>query len=228
MLVPYGYYIGHAGRIPLYVEPSALLLPILLWMGFSFSLVWFFAALLVVVVSVVLHELGHGVAAVATNMRDVRIALTGLGGYCTVDEAARPWQRVVVTACGPLVTFFLAGLGWLSLQIILAYSPDLLFTDAGPSRLNIVLSLIWNINLFLGIYNMLPIYPMDGGQILLFVQRSCGLRMHLAARNTLIVSVVAVVGVLIALHHLQMDGTFIILLLGSNLYTAFTTLGSKR
>jgi Zn-dependent protease/CBS domain-containing protein len=120
--------------------------------------------------SVVLHELGHALVARGSGIPAKGIILLPIGGITIVDEAQaipdpiNAWKRDIrVAVAGPLVNLFIAGLSALVLLAVipgfsLAAKP--LFHPSGLLR-----SIVWA-NLYLGLFNLLPAYPMDGGRVL--------------------------------------------------------------
>src|SRR5246127_89336 len=111
---------------------------------------------------VLLHEFGHALACRQVGGNANRIVLWPLGGVAYVDPPPRPGATLWSIAAGPLVNVALVPtLGFLA---VLAHSP--LWTAAGrPNVYELLPSVFW-INLGLLIFNILPIYPLDGGQIL--------------------------------------------------------------
>lgn len=116
------------------------------------SLLGFALVVGALVFSVTLHELGHiGVAARYGNTTR-GITLTPIGGVAQLErEAQSPGEEVAVALAGPAVSFALAGLAALPLLLI------------GPS---FVASVFFQVNLMLGLFNLIPAYPMDGGRVL--------------------------------------------------------------
>lgn len=114
-----------------------------------------------VFVSILVHELGHALVARASGAEGVRIVLYGMGGLAIHQGGdQRRWQRVVELLMGPGAGFLLLGLVCLPLWFLVF-----------PS-LNPIPELLWvafwdllQINLFWGVVNLLPVYPLDGGQI---------------------------------------------------------------
>jgi Zn-dependent protease len=108
---------------------------------------------------VTLHEFGHALACRQVGGRALRIILWPIGGAAYVDPPPRPGATLWSIAAGPLVNVALIpvlGLPWL-------------FTAIGPSGtgdFTTFLGWLNFINLGLLIFNVLPIYPLDGGQIL--------------------------------------------------------------
>jgi Zn-dependent protease len=109
---------------------------------------------------VLLHEFGHALACRQTGGTADQIVLWPLGGIAFVNPPRRPGAMLWSIAAGPLVNVILAPL--LTIAVIAAGDSS----DVAPTDLGIFLGQIWRINLGLLIFNMLPVYPLDGGQIL--------------------------------------------------------------
>jgi Zn-dependent protease/CBS domain-containing protein len=120
--------------------------------------------------SVVLHELGHALVARGSGIPAKGIILLPIGGITILDEAhaipdpINAWKRDIrIAVAGPLVNLFIAGL---SALVLLAAIPGFSLTVRpllDPSAL--LRSIVWA-NLLLGLFNLLPAYPMDGGRAL--------------------------------------------------------------
>jgi Zn-dependent protease len=125
------------------------------------SLTWNFLEYLSLFLIVMLHEYGHALACRQVGGNANRIVLWPLGGVAYVDPPPRPGATLWSIAAGPLVNValipILLGLGFLS--------RDLGWAAAMPN-VHALLRAVWFMNLSLLIFNMLPIYPLDGGQIL--------------------------------------------------------------
>ncbi len=125
------------------------------------SLTWNVVEYLALFVIVLLHEYGHALACRQVGGQADRIMLWPLGGVAYVQPPQRPGANLWSIAAGPLVNVILIpvliGLGML-LQVagVLAAAPNVLQ----------LLDAIFKINLGLLVFNLLPIYPLDGGQIL--------------------------------------------------------------
>ena len=119
-------------------------------------------------VIVVLHELGHSVAAQHYGIQVKQILLLPIGGLAQLGRMPeKPSQELVISAAGPLVNFALAAV----LAILgLAYGQELglQFSFRLPEGITLaaVFSYVFAANLFLGLFNLLPAFPMDGGRIL--------------------------------------------------------------
>jgi Zn-dependent protease/CBS domain-containing protein len=120
--------------------------------------------------SVVLHELGHALVARGSGIPAKGIILLPIGGITILDEAhAVPdplngWKRDIrIAVAGPAVNLVIAGLAAIVLPAVIpAFSltaRPLLHSGA------LLRSIVWA-NLYLGLFNLLPAYPMDGGRAL--------------------------------------------------------------
>jgi Zn-dependent protease len=110
---------------------------------------------------VLLHEFGHALACRQTGGTADQIVLWPLGGIAFVNPPRRPGAVLWSIAAGPLVNVVLLPI----LTIVLAMVRPGAGT-AEPSDLYLLVWHIWVINIALLIFNLLPIYPLDGGQIL--------------------------------------------------------------
>lgn len=140
--------------IPVRVEPAFFL--ILALLGLANSTTGASGVLVFVVVagvSILVHELGHATAYRSFGVRP-RVTLTGFGGV-TVGPAQPRARSLAVTLSGPLAGAVAALLGVVLSQVVTAHS----------GVVNTALDdLIW-INIVWGIFNMLPILPLDGGNV---------------------------------------------------------------
>jgi Zn-dependent protease len=172
------YTIGHAFGIPLRVQPMLLLLVavfvVLSGMGAAQSDGSFLAGALgmlvnmtIVFVSVLLHELGHALAAKRYGVEVVDITLWPLGGIAMLRGMPENSKiEGVVSIMGPVVNLVLAavaGLLWLATAAGEALSAPRFGALSGVSSL---LFFFMGINLMLGAFNLLPAFPMDGGKLL--------------------------------------------------------------
>jgi Zn-dependent protease len=110
---------------------------------------------------VLLHEFGHALACRQTGGSADHIVLWPLGGIAFVNPPRRPGAVLWSIAAGPLVNVALVPL--LEMLWISAGRPGLFDDVADPIRLLVMIRVI---NYALLIFNVLPVYPLDGGQIL--------------------------------------------------------------
>ncbi len=128
--------------------------------GYS-SLAWSVAEYLSLFVIVLLHEFGHALACRSVGGQANQIVLWLLGGVAYVAPPQRPGAVLWSLAAGPLVNVLLAPL----LVGLWVLSGTWDWQETAPDLYRLILH-IMAINLVLLCFNLLPIYPLDGGQIL--------------------------------------------------------------
>jgi stage IV sporulation protein FB len=173
-------YLFTCARIPVYAELPALVLVFIIWHWYGSSGVGgFLIALIVLLGSILAHEFGHALVARSLGARDTEITISAFGGLCTARrDHSRPWSEIAILAAGPAVSIALAAAGW-GLAEWLRGQPGL-GGDLRPGLLLLVLSLLW-MNVALAIFNLLPLFPLDGGQIAYHLLRLALRREALAA-----------------------------------------------
>jgi stage IV sporulation protein FB len=144
--------------------------------------------------SIVVHEFGHGLVAKAQGFRPTEILLYAFGGLCSYHaDRQRPGQRLAVLIWGPGAGFVLAGLLMIVYSVAFGLTAeehlavvqqffgrrtdltsvlDKLGYVFRPDALNLRFEFYWDmlwINIMWGLVNLLPIWPLDGGQITLTV-----------------------------------------------------------
>jgi len=112
-------------------------------------------------VIVLLHEFGHALACRQVGGQANRILLWPLGGVALVNPPERPKAMLWSIAAGPLVNVILVGVLWGA-----SATGDVLNLWAVIPDVHQLLHALSLINAGLLIFNLLPIYPLDGGQIL--------------------------------------------------------------
>jgi Zn-dependent protease len=123
---------------------------------------WSAAIFLAVFTCVVLHELGHSLTARRFGVGVRRILLTPLGGIAEFDGIPRkPVQELLITIAGPAVNFVIAGALWFVLSF-----PEEWANVSIPSSVADLGRYLFLANLVMGVFNMIPAFPMDGGRIL--------------------------------------------------------------
>jgi Zn-dependent protease len=113
---------------------------------------------------VVLHEFGHSFTAMHFGIRVRRILLMPIGGMAQFEDIPRqPSRELLITIAGPAVNFAIAALLalWVGRPVGWPFSDyDYPATASGYAQL----LLVWN--LLMGTFNLVPVFPMDGGRIL--------------------------------------------------------------
>src|SRR5436305_6490523 len=108
-------------------------------------------------VIVLMHECGHALACRQVGGRADQIVLWPLGGVAYVDPPPRPGATLWSIAAGPLVNVALLPI----LTVIGRFGRSSGWWIAAPN-MHMLLRSIWYIDLGLLIFNMLPVYPLDG------------------------------------------------------------------
>lgn len=147
-----------------------LLLGALTFRGHGAAGAAFGAGLMALVFACVfLHELGHSLVARKLGLNVREIVLLPIGGVATISGTPRRhWHEVLIAAAGPAVNVVLAvvlgALLWLtgSVETLLAAG---LPVQPSPSRHTLLLGL-FSANVALALFNLLPVFPLDGGRIL--------------------------------------------------------------
>jgi Zn-dependent protease len=139
------------------------------------SLIWPVLEYLALFVIVLLHELGHSLACKQVGGQANQIVLWPLGGVAYVAPPQRPGATLWSIAAGPLVNVGLFPI----LSALWFLASVLGWSGAMPNAYEFIRA-VWIINLGLLIFNLLPIYPLDGGQILrsllwFIIGRACSL-----------------------------------------------------
>jgi Zn-dependent protease len=134
-----------------------------------------------VFVSILVHELGHA-GALARFGRRARITLYGFGGLASADggsvrRSPRWTDEVIVSAAGPFAGFAFAALVVLLVQRFGFRVPFLAWTIGSgesitSSAASTFIADLMFINVAWGLVNLLPVHPLDGGQIALAVARA--------------------------------------------------------
>ncbi len=200
---PTGIRIGRVLGVPVLVSPSWLLFAGFVLVSFGPDLADRFgstrgygaavAFALLLLLSVLLHEIGHCVVARMLGLPVRSITITFLAGLTEITEPPQtPAREYAVAVVGPLVSLLLAGVGYAA--------RDLFAADGLPYLLATVMALS---NGLVAAFNLLPGLPLDGGRVLrAAVWRLTGdpdRSTVVAAWSGRVVAVVVVPGVLLGL-----------------------------
>ena len=150
--------------IPTKVEPSFLVVSLFLAASRSFNMLFLLEWLVVVFISVLLHELGHALVARRFGLSP-QITLYSMGGVTAWSEEAEitPPKHLAISLAGPAAGFLLGGILFVAAPTLLRAMPSELLTVA-------YYDLLW-VNIGWGIFNLFPILPLDGGHVLLTLER---------------------------------------------------------
>lgn len=125
------------------------------------GLFWNVVVLLTFFTCVVLHELGHSFMALHFGVGVRRILLMPIGGMAEFDSIPRqPGRELLITLAGPAVNFVIAGVLWIGFG-----SPRDWGLTQDPTSFAGFGHLLLTWNLLMGLFNLVPVFPMDGGRI---------------------------------------------------------------
>ena len=151
------------------------------------SITWNVLEYLALFLIVMTHEFGHSLACRQVGGRADRIVLWPLGGVAYVDPPQRPGATLWSIAAGPLVNVVLAPV----LFGLFLFAKSSGWASTLPDVYRLVRAVL-SIDIGLLVFNMLPIYPLDGGQIL----RSLLWFVLGRARSLLVATVFGFVGII--------------------------------
>jgi stage IV sporulation protein FB len=123
-------------------------------LGIHYALLW----IPILFMSVLVHELAHAAMIAILGFGSSHVILTGMGGVTVNARRARPWQNLLISLAGPVSSFALAFLcAWLFGMF------EVMRTD------RMLVALIPNLvaaNIWWGLFNLIPLPPLDGGHAL--------------------------------------------------------------
>ncbi len=155
-----GFYLGSIRGTTFEVEPTFLILCaffVLMNLDQQTPLLHALLWIPVLFVSTIVHEIGHAGVIGALGFGSSQIKLTGYGGVTINSRRSRSWQEVLISGAGPLAGILLAyGIGFLRANVMFA-STDPMFAALLP--------LMQAANWWWAIFNLLPIFYLDGGHL---------------------------------------------------------------
>jgi Zn-dependent protease len=125
------------------------------------SFIWNALEYLILFAIVTMHEFGHSLACRKVGGRANQILLWPFGGVAIVDPPPRPGATLWSIAAGPLVNVALLPVFGL-LYLLASHSG---IDQSAPNVYALLRASLW-IDIGLLLFNLLPVYPLDGGQIL--------------------------------------------------------------
>jgi len=130
------------------------------------ALMWGLVFFAIIAGSIFLHELGHAWGSLVQGVRVRRIVLHGAGGFCERSGAASNRQQELIVAMGPIVNLILWAVPSLIVEGMWAWSMS---SGSYPGEwfltVTWLLSTIARVNLFLALFNLIPVQPLDGGKL---------------------------------------------------------------
>ena len=145
------------------------------------QILWSVFFVLSIFITVVMHELGHALAAKRYNIITKDITLLPIGGIARLEKIPeKPVEELIVAIAGPLVNIVLAVITGIFITIP-ATSEQLMAQLANGVNANNFFLNFFLVNFWLALFNLIPAFPMDGGRILRALL-SFRLQRHVATR----------------------------------------------
>lgn len=156
------------GGIPLSLHWTFLaLLAYLAWEGWSaagwFGALWLVGFVLAAFTCVVMHEFGHALMAKRFGVHTAAVVLFPIGGMAAFDRIPRrAGQELAIALAGPAVNVALVLLGFaLGVHYPAGWDPLVFPLSVAEFGRHLVA-----VNAIMGIFNLAPVFPMDGGRVL--------------------------------------------------------------
>lgn len=141
--------------VPIQIGSSLMLLALIFVpLGGSSDMMFYgFISFGMLIASIFLHELGHAWGCLIQGIPVRRIMLFGGGGFCERSANATPYEEELIVAMGPIVNLTI----WAVASLLAPMMAD-------PT---LAWALYWlsQMNLFLALFNLLPVMPLDGGKL---------------------------------------------------------------
>ncbi|HYK02011.1 MAG TPA: M50 family metallopeptidase [Thermoanaerobaculia bacterium] len=150
-------HLGSIGKTSIDVDFSFLILVGLFTVlnynpeaGIQYALIW----IPIVFLSVLIHELAHAATIAALGFGSSQIILGGMGGVTINQRRAKPWQDFLISVAGPLSSFALMFLAMFAFMTQVGQTDKMLVA---------LLPRLYWANWAWGIFNLIPVPPLDGG-----------------------------------------------------------------
>ena len=156
--------IGSLFKIPVRLHYSMVIIPVIAFqmvpgsgpltmiVGLSLALLLFG--------SVLAHELGHALTGRKFGVETIDIILTPIGGMARIANIpTKPSQEIAISIAGPIVSMSIAVATHITVLVLGSLFPV-------PTLLLLGLEILYDLNLMLSLFNLIPALPMDGGRVL--------------------------------------------------------------
>jgi Zn-dependent protease len=164
---PYGWRLGAIHGIPVYLGRSWPIIAVVVVLTFgptvptstgdsggAFGYAVGVAYAVLLLVSVLAHEAGHALVARRFGFRVDRVVADLWGGHTVYDSStSRPATSAAISVCGPIANLALAAIGYAAQSL------------APNGVVGLLLGALWLTNAFVGVFNLLPGLPLDGGYL---------------------------------------------------------------
>jgi len=203
-------YLGNVLGIPIKIHWTFSLL--ILWIfgsniyrGASIeSALWSVLFVLSLFACVFLHELGHAMAARRYGIRTMSIVLLPIGGVASLEKIpSDPKKEMIVAFAGPAVNAVISLL--IGTYYFITGFPELNMESLAQINSGNIFFMIMTANIFLGGFNLIPAFPMDGGRVL---RALLSIRMGRVKATRAAVSVASVFAVLFVIYGIYIRNPF--------------------
>jgi len=151
-----GFRIGQIAGIPIRLHWSLLLFGAFVALSSGGGVLGALLSGVLLFGSIVLHELGHAMVARGYGIQTRDIVLTPIGGIARIEGMPRSGRaEVAIAIAGPIVSLAIAGLAASALWLL----------PVKGIAVGLLSTLMWT-NAMLGLFNLIPAFPMDGGRVL--------------------------------------------------------------
>lgn len=169
------------------------------WAG-DFGWLWAFAAAVIFIFCIIFHEMAHALAGrkLGISVKKISLFLFGGGAYLDGENFLRfyrPKMEFLMTIAGPLSSLLLAG-------IFYAIS----YADFLGDSLTSIFGFLFVLNLIVTAFNVIPIFPLDGGRILRCAL--CAITKNLARATKIAVVITTILGTLLFILSYALFGAF--------------------
>lgn len=157
------------------------------------------------IISIVLHELGHSIVAIHKGCRVREITLMFIGGAAKMERIPeKPMDEFLMAIAGPAVSFILgiAGLALGSVYFLPPYN---------------IIQIFGGMNIILGLFNLLPAFPMDGGRVLRAILTT---KMGRVQATFIATRVGRIIAFLFGINVIFFHGSFMLLFIAIFIYMA--------
>lgn len=193
---------------------------ILVWAALQFGMlsgnisgaIFGVAAILILFCLVTLHELGHSFAAQHYHVDVKQIVLSPIGGVAQLGHIPeKPSQEFVIALAGPAVNLLAALLmgAVLLTPSVELQDPTMVIMGISGFSLGSLFSYIFFYNILLGLFNMIPAFPLDGGRIF---RSLLAMKLDYVKATRIAATVGKMAAVAIAIYGLLNGGFFLLLI----------------
>jgi stage IV sporulation protein FB len=144
------------GRIPIIIHPLFWLIAFFAGWSWSLQLTGALLSVLIILGSVIFHELGHALTAILFGQK-ARIELAAFGGFTYREgRKLKLWEEFIVVFNGPVAGFLLFLVAYLVYRTVAIDNPLLAY----------LIKFTFVANLFWTVVNLVPVLPLDGGHLM--------------------------------------------------------------